>query len=104
MQYYALYVSHKAEVHLTKFTPANFRRRGLCEVVLHYTRGHQLAYDPAYVDTIVYLPIGTSVWPAMDAAPSGVDAVGWLWAKYVSTNSAREESGWIHPHIIARVC
>ena len=90
-----------ADVMFTKFLPARLRRRGGHKVALHFSREQHRAFDPLWVDTVVYLPIGTFVWPAKDAAPGGVDAREWLWVKYRLTHWLHEEAGWMHPDIIA---
>ena len=94
-------VAYNSDTCYTKFIPAHFGRRGGYRVELHFSREDHRAYDPLWVDTAVYLPIGTRVWPAKDAAPGGVDACGWLWVKYRLKHWLREEAGWMHPDVIA---
>ena len=85
----------------TKLLPSRLRKRGGYRVVLHFSREQHRAADPLWVDTAVYLPIGTFVWKANDAAPEGVDACGWLWVTYRLIHWLHEEAGWIHPDVIA---
>ena len=88
------------EVLFTKFLPRRFSKRGGYKVIWDFTREQHYAYDPLWVDTVLYLPIGTSVWPAKDRAPKGVDACKWLWVQYRLAHSLHEEAGWLHPDII----
>ena len=94
-------VSCNADIMFTKFLPARLRRRGGHKVVLQFSREQHRAADPLWVDTVVYLPIGSYVWPANDAAPGGVDACDWLWVKYRLPHWLHEAAGWIHPDSIA---
>ena len=70
-------------------------------VVRVYTKIQQVAYDPLFADTILYLPLDTLVFPSMSLAPLGVDPVGWLWAECKIPGSAVSVMGWIHPNVLA---
>ena len=98
---YGLKAAASHEEMPTTFLPEHFLRRGECTVILLFSREQHRAVDPLWVDTVLYLPIGTFVLPANGAAPSGSDARGWLWVKYRLTHWSREEAGWMHPDVIA---
>ena len=97
---YGLKAAASHEEMPTTFLPEHFLRRGECTVILLFSREQHRAVDPLWVDTVLYLPIGTFVLPANGAAPSGSDSRGWLWVKYRLTLRSREEAGWMHPHVI----
>jgi len=64
-------------------------------VIRLYSRDTQLLYDPAYADTISYLPLDTLILAS--PPPGGMDAVGWMWAKFWVPGSTHGDFGWIHP-------
>ena len=93
-------LSCPADIVVSKFLPERLRRRDGYRVVWRYSREDHRLYDPAGVDTIVYLPIGTFLWLAQDDAPKGVPDLGWIWVSYRAGHWVHDEAGWIHPEII----
>ena len=67
-----------------------------------YTLDDQLAHDAAFAFTITYLPIGAIVLPVQRLAPTHIDPVGWLWAKFRLPQSTQSSVGWIHPCILEK--
>ena len=66
-----------------------------------FSREDMWRWDPAYVDTIVYPPIGAMVLIDAMAAPVGVDPVGWIWAKSSKTEGGwMHQGGWMHPGVL----
>ena len=82
------------------FLPSQWSRPRPYQIVLPWTREEHLAYDPWFVDTVEYLPVGTYIWFTSDTAPPEIPARGWSWVQYRLPYDVEEKTGWVHPKTI----